>query len=219
MVVAKTSPLADADLVLEIRKGHRALFEVLMRRYNRAVYRAIRAILKNESEVEDAMQQTYIAAFSHLDQFKGDAKFSTWLVRIAINAALARVRREKTEQGGLEMSDERAAEADPEERVSTKEIIGLLEDSVEKLSESHRIVFMLRDVEGFDTAETAETLGVSEDVVKQRLHRARATIRKDLVERVGESAAAVFAFGNHRCDAIVERVLRHLLPATASDHA
>lgn len=214
--MAKSSPLSDEEIVARVREGDQALFEVLMRRYNRPVYRAVRSILKNESECEDAMQQTYIAAYSHLAQFNGAAKFSTWLVRIAINEALARTRREKRiEQGGLEMSSERIDTNDPERRAGAHEMIALLEDSVEKLPEIHRVVFMLRDIEGLDTAETAGALGVSEDVVKQRLHRARATIRKDLFERVGENSVDAFAFHDRRCDAIVLRVTRHLFGAVS----
>jgi len=204
---------ADDALIQQVLAGNTALFELLMRRYNERVYRATRSIVRDEHEAEDVMQQVYVNAFTHLRQFTGAARFSTWLTRIAINEALARVRR----QGRYEAYDEKASNVeplmthdpadDPERQAFTRELRGLLEGAIDSLPNGMREVFVLRDVEGLSTLEVAECLGVSEDVVKTRLSRGRALLRQLLIERTGAATPEAFRFYRPRCDQVVANVL------------
>jgi RNA polymerase sigma-70 factor (ECF subfamily) len=206
----------DEALIEQVLLGNTAPFELLMRRYNERVYRAARAIVRDENEAEDVMQQAYVNAFTHLGQFNGAARFSTWLTRIAINEALARVRR----QGRYEVFDEELSNAEPfmshspsenpERQAFTHELRGLLEWAIDSLPDGMREVFVLREVEGLSTAEAAECLAVSDDVVKTRLSRARATLRRLLMERTGAAAPDAFRFYRPRCDRIVANVLARI---------
>ena len=211
--------LADEEVVARVRAGEIALFEVLMRRYNQRVYRVARSILGNDTEAEDVMQEAYVRAYAHLDQFAGRAAFSTWLTRIAVYEAMARLRRSSRfetaqphhgEEGG-DPAPEVASEArDPERQMFDQEVRTLLEAAIDSLPRDSRAVFTLREIEGMDTAETAACLGVSEDVVKTRLHRARALVRQDLYRRAGATSAAAFQFHLSRCDRLVDAVLARI---------
>jgi RNA polymerase sigma-70 factor (ECF subfamily) len=215
-VLERWNQLSDEEVVAQVLQGQTALFEVLMRRHNERVYRAARAILRDDKEAEDVMQQAYVNAYSHLRQFSGQSRFSTWLTRIAINEALARVRlRGRYEQFDEESSNvERcmppASTPDPERQAVTKELRMLLEWAIDQLPDGAREVFVLRQVEGLSTAEVGDVLGVSEDVVKTRLSRARATMRRDLMERTGATAPEVFRFYRPRCDRVVAAVLARI---------
>jgi RNA polymerase sigma-70 factor (ECF subfamily) len=206
----------DEVLIQRVIDGDTAGFELLMRRYNERVYRAVRAIVRDEQEAEDVMQQAYVNAFTHLRQFNGAARFSTWLTRIAINEALARVRRRgKYESFDDELSNveplmsNRPAE-NPERETFGHELRGLLEWAIDNLPGGMREVFMLREVEGLSTLEVAACLGVSEDVVKTRLSRGRAALRRLLIERIGATAPEAFRFYRPRCDRVVAGVLARI---------
>ncbi len=209
--VAPTPPaLSDAEAVRRVRAGERSLFEVLVRRHDRRVYRTVRAILHDEDEVEDAMQQAWVQAYVHLADFQGNAAFSTWLVRIAANEALQRLRRRGPLASvpiSVEEDDAMSPGEDPEERATVREAIRLLERAVDALPPHQRLVFVLREVEGLSTAETAAALGIAEDAAKVRLHRARAALRRALEETVGGAAGEAFPFHAPRCDRIVARVM------------
>jgi RNA polymerase sigma-70 factor, ECF subfamily len=215
-VLTATATLTDEDVVRRVKEGDTALFEVLMRRYNQRIYRVARAVTKNEAEAEDVMQQAYVNAFVHLDQFEERAQFSTWLTRIAIHEALARRRRQRpTEQMPTERDEDRmetlaASGPDPEQQAYAGELGRLLEASVDTLPEPYRLVFMLRDVDGMSTAETAEGLGLGTEAVKTRLHRARAMLRRDLYSRVGAETARAFQFHLSRCDRVVAAVFARI---------
>jgi RNA polymerase sigma-70 factor (ECF subfamily) len=215
-VLERWDALKDEDIVAGVLDGHTALFEILMRRHNERVYRAIRAILRDDSEAEDVMQQAYVNAYAHLRQFNRRAQFSTWLTRIAINEALARVRRQRNYQCvdddsmDMESSMSDAALPDPERQAAAGELRAALESAIDRLADGAREVFMLRDVEGMSTAEVAAALDVSDDVVKTRLSRARAAIRRDLMAQTGSSAPDVFRFYRPRCDRVVAGVLSRI---------
>jgi RNA polymerase sigma-70 factor, ECF subfamily len=206
--------LSDEQIVAQVIDGQTALFEVLMRRHNERIYRAARAIVRDDREAEDVMQQAYVNAYAHLRQFDRRAKFSTWLTRIAVNEALARVRK----IGRYEPFDEQAAgdsmmtrqQADPERQAFARELGTLLETAVDALPDGARETFVLREVEGLSTAETAECLGVTEDVIKTRLSRARAALRRDLFERAGLAASNAFRFERPRCDRVVSAVMARI---------
>ena len=183
-----------------------AFFEILMRRYNERMYRVSRAIVRDDSEAEDVMQQAYVNAYTNLRQFAGKARFSTWLTRIAVNESLARLRH----RGKYEPSDDEPSSVepfiadqsppDPERQASSGELRALLEWAIEKLPDGAREVFVLREVEGLSTAEVGEALAVSEDVVKTRLSRAKTALRRTVMERTGSTAPEVFRFYRPRCD-------------------
>lgn len=208
--------LSDEALVERVRVGETALFEVLMRRYNQRIYRCVRSILRDEAEVEDVMQQTYLAAFHHLGEFKGRSSVATWLNRIAVNTALSRLRLQARfttpapEEGEDAMSLWATAAPNPEEQAIAHELGQLLEMAVDALPTSHRTVFVLREVEGLSTFETAETLNVTEPVVKTRLHRAKALLREQLYTRTQRASGTLFPFAGTRCDRVVAAVLRQL---------
>jgi RNA polymerase sigma-70 factor (ECF subfamily) len=212
--------LSDEEVVDRVRRGETALFEVVMRRYNQRVYRVARSILASDAEAEDVMQEAYVRAYTHLDQFEGRAAFSTWLTKIAVYEAMNRLRRsgrfeplETPVDAGEESMRQAAAEdRDPERQMFDQEIRTLLEAAIDALPADYRSVFTLREVEGLDTAETARCLDVSEDVVKTRLHRARARIREDLYRRAGATSAAAFQFHLSRCDRVVDAVFARIAP-------
>ena len=207
---------SDDALIQQVLGGNTAPFELLMRRYNERIYRAARSIVRDEGEAEDVMQQAYVNAFTHLRQFNGSAQFSTWLTRIAINEALARVRRQgryqafDDELSNMEPFMVRNSAENPERQAFAHELRGLLEWAIDTLPDGMREVFVLREVEGLNTSEVATCLGVSEDVVKTRLSRGRATLRRLLMERTGATAPEAFRFYRPRCDRVVARVLARI---------
>ena len=209
--------LPDEEVVRRVREGEPALFEILMRRHNPRLYRVARSIVKDDAEAEDVMQQAYVNAYSHLDQFADRARFSTWLTRIAVHEALARVRRRgrltdvdlasdfDETGGGLTARD-----PDPEQQAFTGELRRVLERSLDALPEIYRTAFVLRDIEGLTTAEAAECLGIRPESVKMRLHRARALLREELFERAGLGRREAFPFHAPRCDVMVAAVFARL---------
>jgi RNA polymerase sigma-70 factor (ECF subfamily) len=211
-------PLSDVEVVERVKGGDTALFEVLMRRYNQRVYRVVRSILGNETEAEDVMQEAYVRAYVHLDQFANRASFATWLTKIAVYEALARARRSNRyaaidAESELPPRDGAAlppTDRDPERRLFDNEMKTLLEAAIDSLAPDYRAAFVLREVEGLTTAEAAECLGVSEDVVKTRLHRARSLLRDELYHRTGSVSPAAFQFHLTRCDRVVNAVLRKI---------
>ena len=210
------SEQSDAEVIQQVLDGNTALFELLMRRYNERVYRAARAIVRDEQEAEDVMQQAYVNAFTHLHRFNGSAQFSTWLTKIAINEALARVRRQgryeafDDELSNVEPFMSRNPSENPERLAFTSELRELLEWAIDTLPDGMREVFMLRDVEGLSTSEVAECLDVTEDVVKTRLSRGRAALRRAMLERTGATTPEAFRFYRPRCDRVVAHVLARI---------
>jgi RNA polymerase sigma-70 factor (ECF subfamily) len=208
--------LTDEAIVAKVLDGEVAMFEVLMRRHNERIFRAARAILKDATEAEDVMQQAYVNAYANLRQFDRRATFATWLTRIAVNEALGRARKRGRyqsmveENGGLENVIPMPVPGNPEREAFAHEMRGFLEDAIDALPDGLREVFMLREVQGLSTAETAASLDVSEDVVKTRLSRARAALRNHLFDRVGTTAAQSFTFQRPRCDHIVAAVLERI---------
>jgi RNA polymerase sigma-70 factor (ECF subfamily) len=215
-MLERWTALTDEEVVARVLDGQTALFEVLMRRHNERIYRAARAIVGEDREAEDVMQQAYVNAYAHLRQFDGRAAFATWLTRIAANEAIARVRRRRryepldSETEGMPEIFTSKRPADPEREAFGRELGGLLEAAVDALPDGSREVFVLRQVEGLSTAETAASLGISEDTVKTRLSRARAALRRELFERAGLAAQNAFTFGHSRCDRVVAAVMQRL---------
>ena len=224
-VVGPAAALSDEEVVARVLAGDLPLFEVLMRRHNQRLYRTARAIVRDDAEAEDVMQETYVRAYAALGQFEGRAQWATWLTRIAVNEALARVRargrfvsREATEV----MEDDVMAKEPPlparsegpEAVASARELGALVEHAMDDLPDTYRAVFVLREVQELSTAETAACLDVSEELVKVRLHRARAELRRLMDARLGAATREVFDFHASRCDRVVAAVLERIAAGT-----
>lgn len=214
---ARSEGWTDEEIVDRVRAGETALYEIIMRRYNQRLYRVARAILRDDSEAEDVMQDAYVRAYQHLDQFARRAPFSAWLTRIAVHEALARVRHRNrvqqinnSEHEGEFVMNLAEPSFNPEQNASAAELGHLLEDALLALPDQSRAVVMLRDVEELSTEETAGALEISEDNVKVRLHRGRAMLRSWLLQRVGAKAKDAFPFMGARCDRVVQNVFAQL---------
>lgn len=210
---AKRLTPSDEEVVERVLAGETELFELLMRRHNQRVYRAVRSVLRVDAEAEDVMQQAWLQAFAHLGTFTRKSQVSTWLVRIAMNEALMRTRKRArltlvpNVPEWMESDMAANTNASPEDQAQTRELSGLLEAAVDRLPETYRTVFVLREVEGLSTADAAQALDVTEDVVKTRLHRARNLLKDALFSHVSAGAEGAFLFLAPRCDRIVHAVM------------
>ena len=226
LVPTDTPALADAILVQRVRAGDPAAFELIMRRYNRRLYRLARGILKNGPEAEDAVQEAYVRAYERLADFVGPDGFSAWLGRIVVNEALGRLRRrgrvvsfDDYVNGADGESDVRRIETmttrqpDPERLAASGELRRLLEGAIDTLPDDFRAVFVLRAVEGMSVAETAEVLSIRPETVKTRFHRARLSLQDALGAQFDALMPSAFAFAGRNCDGVVAAVLDRLGPS------
>lgn len=222
-VFAPSGPTADAALVGRALRGEAAAFELIMRRFNRLLFRSARGVIGDDAEAQDVVQETYLRAFSSLSAFRGDCALGTWLARIAINIALdvQRKRRrtlpiDETLDLGAEpamehmMAFSAPAGAAPDAQVETHQMRALLQRAIDSLPPIYRSVFILRAVQEMSVDETASCLQVSGDVVKTRYLRARSLLRDALGAQVEAHANDVYAFAGARCDAVVAHVLAQL---------
>ncbi|HNU09803.1 MAG TPA: RNA polymerase sigma factor [Rubrivivax sp.] len=216
-----SSEASEAGLVARAVAGEAAAFEQLMRRHNRLLFRTARSILKDDGEAEDAVQEAYLRAWRALPEFRTESKLSTWLVRIAANEALGRLRRTSSQVAqviALEAAmsspepDTQAAFTDepdrgPERLLARAQVRALLESRIDLLPEMYRTVFMLRAVEELSVEETAQVLDMPEATVRTRFFRARALLREGLASEMDTALSEVFSFDGARCDRIVAKVL------------
>jgi len=210
----------DAALAARCRDGDRAAMRVLMKRHNRALYRTARAILRDDAEAEDAVQEAWLRAFSSLDTFREESALSTWLIRIAANEALMKrrkaVRRAEifpidAASGDEPILEEASMPEDGPERTALRgEILRFLEGRIDALPDMYRAVFMMRAVEELSVEETAEVLGLPEATVRTRYFRARALMRASISGHLDHALEEVFGFDGERCDRIAERVIAAL---------
>lgn len=209
----------DHALVELVLQNEERAFEALMRRYNRRLFRVARSVLRDESAAEDAVQEAYISAFTHLDRYQPTGSFGAWLTRIALNEALMLRRRIRTDTVSLEDVDEATLigargvaveitiSSDGLEAAHARQ---LLEQAIDSLPENFRTVFVLRVVEQLSISETAACLDLNSATVKTRLHRAQRRLRTDLSRRLHRERLSVFEFDGARCDHIVAAVLTRL---------
>jgi RNA polymerase sigma-70 factor (ECF subfamily) len=226
-VSADYAEYGEETLVDRARTGDMTACAALMRRYNQRLYRAIRSVLKTGSDVEDTMQDTYVAVLRNLEQFEGRAQFGTWLLKIGTNAALARMRKQMRVVQLDDLPDlddlepmlhvDGHAPHTPEQQVSNYEMVALVEEAIDRLPYDYRQVFMLRMIEGLDTAKTAEVLGLGEDAVRQRLHRAREMLQTDIRGQDDSAIPVAFGFLGRRCNRVVANVLQRLFDDPLSD--
>jgi RNA polymerase sigma-70 factor, ECF subfamily len=211
---------SDAELVQRARDRDEAAIRSIMRSNNRRLYRLARGILRDESEAEDVVQEAYVLAFTHLENFRGDSTLATWLARIAINEALGRLRRQRPavewtslQPGVLEAQIIQfpiAAVSDPEKTMAQRQIQHVVEQAIDELPEAFRIVFITRVIEGMNVDETAEILGLKPQTVKTRLHRARTMLRGNVEKRIGPVVMEAFPFAGKRCERLTGAVLQRL---------
>ena len=227
---ASTLPTGLTDLALaeRIGRGDQLAFEALMRKYNGKLFRIARAILKDDSDAEDTLQDAYLEAYRHIGDFRGGSELATWLTRIVINQALMRVRKERrrtsilpfrtaltneTESPEAQVPDQRSESASAS--VIREETRRMLERRIDELPVAFRTVFVMREVEEMSVEETARCLSISPATVRTRLFRARALLRESLARDIDTATGDVFAFAGARCDRIVAAVVARL----NSDHS
>jgi len=204
-------PWTDGEVIDRVLAGDVPLFELLMRRHNERVYRAVRSILRDETEAEDAMQAAYLHAYAHLREFESRAAFATWLTRIAIHEALGR-RRRNLKRVTDEEVDVPSEDRSPEQVAVDAEHRKLLEAAIDELPEHFRTVFVLREVQQLSVEETAQVLEIVPQTVKTRLHRARKLLRANLVA----SLPRALPFEATRCDRVVAAVLPKIIDGNLS---
>jgi RNA polymerase sigma-70 factor (ECF subfamily) len=210
----------ESQLVERAAGGDQSAFEAIMRRHNRALYRAARSIVKDDTEAEEAVQDAYLRAYHALPRFRGESSLATWLTRIAINQALERLRKRRRELASVamhgvfdlekhtEMADAEGTSSDtPERDLMRVQTRRLLEQKIDELPSAFRTVFVLRALEDMSVDECAACLGVPEATVRTRFFRAKRLLRKSLAEHMNLAAGDAFSFDGERCDRIVECVL------------
>jgi len=227
VVQLNLSALPDWDLAERMRGGDQRAFELVMRRHNRLLYRTARAILRDDAEAEDCVQEAYLQGFRSIAAFRGESKLSTWLTRIVVNQALGTMRKRKKEDSDISLDNVldldghvRGASASvgepeqPEASALREEMRRILERNIDQLPSAFRTVFMLRALEEMSAQETAECLGIPEATVRTRFFRARSLLRESLEKDVDVALEGAFAFDGARCDRIVQAVLDRLQSPT-----
>jgi RNA polymerase sigma-70 factor, ECF subfamily len=205
----------DSELIDKIIQGDKRLYEGIIRKYNQRLYRIARSFIKNEDEIEDVMQETYIKAYQHLKQFEGKSQFSTWITRILINQANHSLNKEKRVQSYIVTSSEDipdikpSSEPTPDQNLMNDEMKKYLEQAIDELPETLRSVYIMREVEGLSVNETSEALSISVENVKTRLHRAKSTLKDSLFEKA-KGEIDLFHFKMDRCDRVVLSVMLQL---------
>jgi len=213
--------IAEAELVQRARHRDEAAIRIIMQTNNRKLYRLARGILRNDSEAEDVVQETYVRAFTHLQDFRGDSTLATWLARIAMNEAMGRLRRQRpgvewtslppgTLEAQIIQFPLSGASEDPEKSMAQREIQHVVEHAIDELPDAFRIVFITRVIEGMNVEETAELLGLKPETVKTRLHRARTMLRDNVEKKIGPVVMEAFPFAGKRCERLTDAVLKRL---------
>ena len=219
--VDSTAAQADLDLVVKARGRDPDAFRTIMKRNNLRLYRLARSVVRNDAEAEDIVQEAYLQAFAHLDRFRGEARLATWLSRITINEALARLRRQRRRQAVHRLAasapdaqiipfPQNTLGDDPERSMAQRQILRLVEQATDNLPAAFRVVFVARVIEGLSVDETAGLLGLRPATVKTRLHRARALVRHELDEQIGPVLLEAFPFAGRRCDRLSAAVMKRL---------
>jgi RNA polymerase sigma factor (sigma-70 family) len=207
--ILKPDQLSDTALITRILAGEKQLYEYIMRRYNQRLYRIGMSVLKDDLEVEEAMQASYIKAYEHLASFEQRSLFSTWLIRIMLNECLAQKKRnDRFEHDEIENQlQNHSSMKTPDNILINKELSIALESAIAQLPEKYRLVFVLREVEELSVKEAGEALGIEESNVKVRLNRAKSLLRDNLSGYVKEQ---VYPFNLTRCDKVVNYVLQYI---------
>jgi RNA polymerase sigma-70 factor (ECF subfamily) len=213
--------LDDAELARRALARDADAFRTITQRHNQRLYRIARSVLRNSAEAEDAVQEAYVSAFTHLASYRNEASLAAWLARITMNEALGRLRRKRS-AGYIAPLDEVRTEAeiiqfplsgqndDPERTMAQKQILQLVEQATDGLPETYRLVFVTRVIEGMSVEETAELLGIKPETVKTRLHRARQLVRDQIDKQIGPVLMDAFPFAGWRCERMTDAVVKRL---------
>ncbi|WP_315753905.1 MULTISPECIES: RNA polymerase sigma factor [unclassified Bradyrhizobium] len=210
---------AEDDLIRRAKARDEAAIRAILQANNRRLFRIARGILRNDSEAEDVVQETYVRALTHLDEFRGQSSLSTWLVRIAMNEAMGRLRgrrpalqldAERENKPGAEVIQFPATSSDPEKSVAQRQIQAVVERAIDELSEPFRLVFIARVIEEMSIDETADLLRLKPETVKTRLHRARSMLRENVEKEIGPVLMDAFPFAGARCERLTDAVLERL---------
>ncbi len=213
-------PRTDDDLVGRARERDSNALRAIIKTHNQRLYRIARSIVRNNSEAEDVLQESYVRAFSHLGEFRGEASFATWLSRIVINEALGRLRKQRRSSTVIACDDASRSRIipfplnmssdDPERTMAQRQILDLVEQATDNLPNEFRTVFVARVIQGLSLQETADVLELRPETVKTRLHRARHLLRKDVEKRIGPLLLNAFPFAGRRCDRLTAAVMSRL---------
>jgi len=218
----RTDDADEAALLARVARGDEAAARAIIRRYNQRLYRVARGVLRDDDEAEDAVQEAYVRAFTHIATFRGESRLSTWLTRIVLNEALGRLRRRRPtiEMAAAEQAEQRrgqvlqfpnaSAALDPERGLAQRQIQAMLERAIDELPEAFRTILIARVVEGMSIEETAELFDLEPATVKTRLHRARRLVKKTLEQRLGEALTSAFPFQGRRCERLADAVVKRL---------
>jgi RNA polymerase sigma-70 factor, ECF subfamily len=205
---AAAAATPDTELARQVAAGDHAAFAQIMRRYNRLLYRTARAILKDDAEAEDALQEAYLLAYRGMASFRGEAKLSTWFVRIVANEALGRLRK-RARAAEVTYLDESTRDG-PERAAERAEVLRLVESKVDRLPDAFRTVFVLRGLEEMSVEETAAALDIPEATVRSRYFRAKGLVREALAAEIDAALDDAFGFGGARCDRMVAAVMAQI---------
>ena len=213
--------LSDGELIVLAQNRDESAVRVLVRRHNQRLFRVARGVVRDDGEAEDIVQETYVRAFTNLDRFRGEAAFSTWLTRIALNEAYGRLRRKRhtvdisaldsaAEGGHVIMFPLSPSPPDPEAAAGREQVRRIMEQAVDRLPDIFRVVFIMRDIEGLSTEEAAQLLSIKPETVKTRLFRARRLIRGEVEKVLSTSFTEVFPFAGKRCAEMADKVIARL---------
>lgn len=221
--VRPAAELPDEVVVARVRRGDTALYEIIIRRHNRRLFRAVRSILRDDDAAQDAMQEAYVRAYTHLADYREQGNFAAWLTRIAVNEALMRKRKDRrfvpletpvaSDEEDTVQVNESSHDSTPERLAGGGELRRLIEAAVDRLPDGFRAVFVLRAIEQLNVSEVAECLDIPEATVRTRFHRAREMMRRELDRHVEAAGLGAFDFAGARCDRMVATVLARLLPS------
>ena len=218
---AAAAVLDDAELVRRVLARDADAFRTIMQRHNRRLYRIARSVLRNNSEAEDAVQEAYVSAFTHLSSYRGESSLAAWLARITMNEALGRLRHRRPTVDIATLEETRteaeiiqfpmaAQNDDPERTMAQRQILQLVEETTDDLPEAYRLVFVTRVIEGMSVEETADLLGIKPETVKTRLHRARQLVREQLDKKIGPVLMDAFPFAGKRCERMTDAVMKRI---------
>src|SRR5215467_736621 len=221
MPASRAAVSADAELVRRALARDGMAVRTIVEQNNRRLYRIARSIVRSDTEAEDVVQEAYVSAFTHLDSFRGDSSLATWLSRITMNEALARLRRARAtvdletvtagrSEAKIIQFPQTVTSDDPERTMAQREILRLVERATDNLPEIFRIVFVTRVIEGMSVEETANLLGLTAKTVKTRLHRARRLLRQQLDSQIGPVLMDAFPFAGRRCERMTKAVIQRL---------
>jgi RNA polymerase sigma-70 factor (ECF subfamily) len=198
----------EEEIIEKIKNGNKDLYGIIIQKYNQRLYRIARSIVKDENELEDILQDTYLKAYMNLSQFRKESQFSTWLIRILINNANATVLKSKRfdSTSKEELNKATGSHESPDFNMTNKELKAILENAIDKLSETLRSVYIMREVENLSIQETAQCLDITEQNVKTRLHRAKEILKEELYKQ-SKGDVELFRFGNQRCEKVTIAVM------------